>query len=142
MGCPKGFPQGLDFAGGGIVTVVLRDWHTLTGRFLGCFEDRKYYDDCDDYDEDEKKPSHDDKHCKPAKVDLKVDVEEDPVFCLLQLTVPAGVVSLDSVTLVGVTPVLGVTTATFPSDAIVAVNVENIIWAGTGATVTPITITL
>jgi hypothetical protein len=132
MGSPRGFPKGLDFAGCLNVTLVLRDFQVLTGRFRGLIGERDYDDD--DYGDKHKKK--DDKCCKPPKVDIEVEVEEESKFVLLELTRPAAAANLSSFTCVTtdgtVTGVdLVVSGTTFPVGACVAVNVENIIYAGT-----------
>jgi hypothetical protein len=154
MGHPK-FPKGLDFAGGAIVTLVLEDFQQLTGRFIGSFEDRqqycgptpefykpdynkgKYDDKCKCGDEHK----HDDKCCKPPKVDIEVEVEDDREFVVLQLTEPAGVVTLSSAAplisgLVTVGVTLGITSTTFAEGTFVAVNVDQIVYAATGGVTT------
>ncbi|MBP2638677.1 MAG: hypothetical protein H6Q72_4584 [Firmicutes bacterium] len=151
----KGLPKGLDFLGCIDVTLVLRDFQVLTGRIKGILGDDRSYDAsyCDKYDDDHKKDDYkkdddkkddhkkDDKGCKP-KVDVKVEVEEDDTFILIELTRSAAAINLSSVlcnflTLRQIIPPgtieLVASAATFPIGACVAVNVENIIYAGASA---------
>lgn len=134
-GCPKKFPKGLDFAGGAVVTLVLCDWQQLTGRFIGVFEDREKYDGPEFKD-----------YRQP--IDIEVEVEDDREFVILQLTEPAGVVTLTSATLLTsgllIPPIatgltLGITSTTFPAGTFVAVNVDQIIYAASGGTTTATT---
>lgn len=153
MGSPKGFPKGLDFAGCLNVTVVLCDFQVLTGRFRGLLGER----DCDDEDydgnywkkDDKKKDDKkkDDKCCKPPKVDIEVEVEEECKFVLLELTRPAAAANLSSVTCITTDTVvtavdLIVSGTTFPIGACVAINVENILYVGTNPTFCDIPITI
>lgn len=162
-----GLPKGLDFAGGAIVTLVLCDWQQLTGRFIGVFdEDHRPYDGpnaefykpdgnkckLDDKNHDDKckhdDKKHDDKCCKPPKLDIEVEVEDDREFVVLQLTEPAGVVTLSALTPVPTGAVvtgisglnIGVTSTTFPEGSFVAVNVDQILYAATGGITTSFTI--
>ena len=154
----KGLPKGLEFLGCLDVTLVLRDFQVLTGRIKGILGDRNYPDCCcanygddqhkkDEHEKDDcKKDDHNgDKCCKP-KIDVKVEVEEDSKFILLELSRPAAAVSLSSVlcNLLGVPAVqnaqvlpgvinLVVTGTTFPFGTCVAINVDNIIYAGPSA---------
>ena len=143
MESPKGFPKGLDFLGCLNVTLVLRDFQVLTGRFRGFIGDRGY-DDCPCADYDDDKPKKDDekdkekdkdKGCKQPKLDIKVDVDEETKFILLELTRPTAAVNLSSFTCTVVGDVvtdiaLVVSGTTFPVGTCVAVNVENILYAG------------
>lgn len=70
MGIPKCFSQ----LGCLEVTLILRDYKTVTGRIIGNLgEERKKYSECkcDDHDKHDKK--HDDKGCN---VDVEVNIEE------------------------------------------------------------------
>jgi hypothetical protein len=149
MGSPKGFPKGFDFAGCVNVTLVLRDFQVLTGRIKGLYdqERKESYDFNHDYDkhkDDDKgkyddKSKHDDKCCKPPKVDINVEIEEESKYILLELTRPSAAVNLSSVTcnIIGeVIAGLGlvVSGTTFPEGTCVAVNLDNVIYAGPGAT--------
>ncbi|MDT8900455.1 hypothetical protein [Anaeroselena agilis] len=157
MSKPKGFPHGLDFTGCLEVTVVLRDFQTLTGRIRGVLGERFTWDDyIKDMSGDPFKKGHKDdkdhkepKCCEPPKVDVDVEIEEDTKFLLLELTRTAAAASLSSVTcIITGGAVTGVTLAalgtTFPVGACLAINVENILYAGPSATFceVPITITL
>jgi hypothetical protein len=143
MGVPKGFPKGFDFAGCVNVTIVLKDFQVLTGRIKGFSDNERFgfgydndYKDCPKHD----KCKHDDKCGKPPKVDVdvKVDVEEECKFILLELTRPVAAANLSSVacTIIGEI-ILGlglvISGTTFPEGTCVAVNVENILYIGTGA---------
>ncbi len=136
MGIPKWF----DFAGCLEVTLILRDFKTVTGKLVGDFkDDHKEWDgsrpDYYQYDDHKCKPKDDDKCCKP-KVDLKVDVEDKCEFILLELTRPAESVSLleiesedENEEEIEIT----VANVTFPSGSCIAVNVCDIIYAGVNA---------
>lgn len=137
MGAAKYFPKGFDFAGCVDVTLVLRDYQVLTGRIKGVYDnERKEYVDFNHYDDKGKK---DNKCCNPSKVDIKVDIDEDSPFVLLELTRPAAAVNLSSVScnIVGeIIAGLGlvISGTTFPEGACVAVNLDNVIYVGPGAT--------
>ena len=141
MESSKGLPKGLEFLGCLNVTLVLRDFQVLTGRIKGFVGDRDMTDGLyADYDDNhhkkcdcQKDDHHDDKCCKPPKLDVKVEVDEDNRFILLELTRPAAAANLSSVIceLVLGTVALTVSGTTFPAGTCVAVNVENILYAGT-----------
>lgn len=128
---PRGFPKGLDFGGCLNVTLVLKDFQVLTGRFKGLLdEDGKR--GCADHDHHDKH-KHDEKCCKPPKVDVDVDVDEKPQFILLELTRPAAAVNLSTFTcdLGGTDLTVVLSGTTFPVGSCVAVNVDSILYAGT-----------
>lgn len=152
-----GFPKGFDFSGCLNVTLVLRDFQVLTGKVKGFSDERggfydfgKGYEDhkddkCDDKDKHEDK--HEDKCCKPPKVDINVDIEEECKFIILELTRPSAAVNLSSVACSFIGEVLTnlglvVSGTTFPEGTCVAVNLENVIYAGPGATFCDIPITI
>lgn len=119
-----GLPKGLDFAGGAVITLILKDFQKLTGRFIGVYDDNrklfkdsnyksdedkpKYDPECDHEDRDKPehdkcKPEHD--KCKPEShgykppyVDVDVAVEDDREFLVLHLTEAAGAVTLTTAT--------------------------------------------
>lgn len=140
MGSPKGFPKGFDFSGCVEITLVLRDFQVLTGRIKGFEHDRKAFFDCDHKSDDKgkydgkDKDKHDDKCCKPPKVDVNVEIEEECKFILLELTRPAAAVNLSSIEC-DLLPGVGITVSgtTFPEGACVVVNLDNVIYAGPGA---------
>lgn len=152
----KGFPKGLDLLGCLEVTLVLRDFQVLTGRFKGFIDTRDNancsctnYEDNKHKDEKHKKEEDNcpkDKYCKPPKVDIKVEVDEDSKFILFELTRPSAAVNLSSVLcdLLALSSVsLIVSGTTFPPGTCVVVNVDNIIYAAPAAEFcdVPITIT-
>jgi len=128
-------PKGLEFLGCLNVTLVLRDFQVLTGKIKGIIgEDDK--PDKFDKPEDQHKPDHfiDDKCGKPhpPKIDVKVEVEEENKFILLELTRPAAAVNLSSFLCQLPTAIdLVLSGTTFLAGECVAVNVENILYAGT-----------
>lgn len=131
---PRDFRKGWTLPAGLNVTLVLRDFQVLTGKLRGVIDDHgREWDCCDDHDDDKFKK--DDK-CKSPKIDINVEVEEECKFILLELTRPAAAVNLSTFTCIVVdTTILGidltVSGTTFPVGACVAVNCENIIFAGT-----------
>ncbi|HWQ61674.1 MAG TPA: hypothetical protein VN521_05140 [Negativicutes bacterium] len=137
-GFPKGFP-GLDFASCVEVTFVLRDFQVLTGRIRGVLGDRfdwNYYSKDKDCDSFKKEPKHPEppKCCEPTKVEI--EVEEESKFILLELTRPAAAVNLSEFLCFDTMASgidLTVSGTTFPIGSCVAINVENIIYAGPGA---------
>lgn len=170
MAFPKGFPQGFDLAGCINVTIVLKDFQVLTGRFKGFHEQRANYFptnygslpehdskcDCKDKCEHDKyehdkcehdKDKHEDKCCKPPKVNIDVEIEEECKFVLLELTRPAAAANLSSFTcnvidgtVVGISLVVSGTT--FPIGSCIAINCENILYYGTSPTFCDIPITI
>ena len=144
MGVPKCF----NFLGCMEVTLILRDYKTVTGKIIGDFDDRKklYWADkdddnknddcCDkndkhecDCDHDSK---HDEKHCKPSKVDVKVDVDDKCDFILLELTRDAESVNLQRITTNGGLEVEWANVE-FRKGSCIAVNVCDIIYVGINA---------
>lgn len=127
-------PKGLEFLGCLNVTLVLRDFQVLTGKIKGIIGEDEKPDKIDKPD-DKHKQDHlmDDKCCKPQppKIDVKVEVEEENKFILLELTRPAAAVNLSSFLcqLPGIDLVVSGTT--FLPGECIAVNVENILYAGT-----------
>ena len=125
------------------VTLILRDFKTVTGKIVKGFDDdhrwgdkdddHKKHDDCDKCDE--KKDGH--KSYKP-KVDVHVDVDDKCDFILLELTRDAKSVSLlkvefeeeeyeeDEVE-------IKVANVKFKEKTCIAVNVCDIIYAGVNA---------
>lgn len=152
-GFPKGFP-GLDFAGCVEVTFVLRDFQVLTGRIRGVLGERFDWNDYlkekegDPFKKDKK--HEDDKHEPPkccCDTKVEVEVEEENKFILLELTRPSAAASLSEVTCTvvgGVVTELTIvpTGTTFPIGRCVAINVENIIYAGPGAEFCDVPLTL
>ena len=134
MGIPKCF----NFLGCLEVTLILRDYKTVTGKIVsGGFDDRKKFDWCDKHDEHDKKDNHDkkddDKCCSP-KVDVKVDVDEKCDFILLELTRDAESVSLQEVEVNGGFEIDWVNIE-FKKGSCIAVNICDIIYAGVNATI-------
>jgi hypothetical protein len=153
MGVPKCFGH----LGCLEVTLVLKDFKTVTGRIIGGLDDdRKKYDNCgkpdgygkhEEYDpcdhkkDDKYDHKKDDKHdepkcCEPPKVDVIVDVDEKCDFILLELTREASSVSLGAVLLVDGTLTVDWTSVVFSVGSCIAVNVCDIIYAGVNATIT------
>jgi len=143
MGIPKCF----EFLGCFEVTLILRDYKTVTGKIVGDLSDRKKYevhkkdDDCDKCDD--KKKHHDcdkcDDHkkdvhvsCKP-KVDVKVDVDDKCDFILLELTRDAESVSLQEIECENSNIEIEVLNVEFKKGSCIAVNVYDIIYAGVNA---------
>lgn len=132
-----GFPKDFDFAGCLNVTLVLKDFQVLTGRFRGLIGSRDECD-CSEHDHECEKIKKEDKCCKPPKLDIDVKIEEDCEFILLELTRPAAAINLSSFTcnifddyIREVDFVISGTT--FPAGTCVAINVCNILYAGPGA---------
>ena len=138
MGVPKCFGH----LGCLEVTLVLKDYKTVTGRIIGGLDDdRKKYDDfCkeDPHEDHKKDDKHDDcgKHepkcCEPPKVDVKVDVDEKCDFILLELTRDASSVSLQEIEINGGFEIEWVNVE-FNAGSCIAVNVCDIIYAGVNA---------
>jgi hypothetical protein len=134
-----GFPKDFDFGGCLHVTLVLRDYQVLTGRFRGLIGDRPGHDCCDkEHKYEDEKCKKDDKYCKPPKLDIDVKVEEDCEFILLELTRPAAAINLSSFTCNIFDDIITeidfvVSGTTFPVGTCVAINVCNILYAGPGA---------
>ncbi len=149
-----GIPKWLDFAGCLEVTLILRDYKTVTGKLVGDFkddrkqhggwfwdgdhekhddcdkcDDHKKHDDCDKCDDHKK---HDDKCCKPPKVDVKVNVDDKCDFILLELTRDAESVSLQKVEIENGLEI-GWVNVEFKKGSCIAVNVCDIIYAGVNA---------
>jgi hypothetical protein len=129
-----GFPKDFDFAGCVNVTLVLRDFQVLTGRFRGLIGDRQ---ECDGFNKDheDEKCKKDDKCCKSPKLEIDVKVEEDCEFILLELTRSVATVNLSSFTCNLVDDTIReidfvVSGTTFPVGTCVAINVCNILYAG------------
>ena len=132
MGIPKSF----NFLGCLEVTLVLRDYKTVTGKIIREFDDRKSYDyekhdDCKKEHDDKK---DDDKCCKPPKVDVdvKVDVDDKCDFILLELTRDAESVSLQEIEINGGFEIEWVNVE-FRKGSCIAVNVADILYAGINA---------
>ncbi|MBP2659717.1 MAG: hypothetical protein H6Q69_2749 [Firmicutes bacterium] len=137
-----GFPKDFDFASCLHVTLVLKDFQVLTGRFKGLIGDRAEHDCCDKDHEHEHEHKHedekckkDDKCCKSPKLDIDVKVEDDCEFILLELTRTAAAINLSSFTcnihddyIKDIDFVVSGTT--FPVGTCVAINVCNILYAG------------
>ncbi len=148
-GFPKGFP-GLDFAECVEVTFVLRDFQVLTGRVRGVLGERFDWNDylidkCDPLKKDCKDHKPEPPKCCETKVEI--ELEEECKFILLELTRPSAAASLSEVTCTvvgGVVTELTIvpTGTTFPVGRCVAINVENIIYAGPGAEFCDIPLTL
>ncbi|HWR45136.1 hypothetical protein [Sporomusa sp.] len=127
------------------VTLILRDFKTVTGKIVGNFDDRKKldwgdkdddhnkHDDCDKCDDHKKDPN---KCCKP-KVDVHVDVEDKCDFILLELTRDAESVSLLKVEVEeeGEEEEIEIKVANvkFKEKSCIVVNVCDIIYAGVNA---------
>lgn len=137
-----GFPKFFSHLGCLEVTLVLRDYKTVTGKIVGeVDEDRKKFDAHYDgpKDEDSKKDcdwehekKHDDPCCKPPKVEVKVDVDDKSDFILLELTRDAESVSLQEVEINGELEIEWVNVE-FKKGSCIAVNVADIIYAGVNA---------
>lgn len=123
-----GFPNFFNFLGCLEVTLILRDYKTVTGKIIKDFTDRKYneYDKCDDHKKEE------DKCCKPPNVDVKVDVDDKCDFILLELTRDAESVSLQEIEINGGFEIEWVNVE-FKRGSCIAVNVCDIIYAGINA---------
>lgn len=131
-----GIPKWLDLLGCVEVTLILRDYKTVTGKIVGKFDERKKYGD--DYKKDDHKKDdckceehkkHDDKCCD-VKVDVAVDEKCD--FILLELTRDAESVSLQEIEIDGCLEIEWVNVE-FPQGSCIAVNVCEIIYAGVNA---------
>ncbi|CUH97268.1 hypothetical protein P22_3395 [Propionispora sp. 2/2-37] len=121
-------PKGLDFAGGTIVTLVLEDWQQLTGTFIGVFDKDKPYSG----------PKSE--YYKP-RLTIDVDVEDPLEFLVLQLTEPAGIVSLTSAAplvsgLITTGVDLGITSTTFAAGTFVSINLDHVLFVSTGGITT------
>jgi hypothetical protein len=128
MGIPKCF----NFLGCLEVTLILRDFKTVTGKIVGDIDnDRKKIDD-HKKEWDHKK--EEEKCCKPPEVDVKVNVDDTCDFILLELTRDAESVSLQRVEVNGEFLIRWVNVV-FPSGSCIAVNVCDIIYAGVNATI-------
>lgn len=130
MGIPKSF----NFLGCLEVTLILRDYKTVTGKIIRDFEDRKSYDydKHDDYKKEDDCKKEDDKYCKPPKVDVKVDVDDKCDFILLELTRDAESVSLQEIEVNGGFEIEWVNVE-FKKGSCIAVNVCDILYAGVNA---------
>lgn len=133
MGIPKSF----NFLGCLEVTLILRDFKTVTGKIIRDFDERKSYDyekhdDCKKEDDHKKE---DDKCCKPPKVDVdvKVDVDDKCDFILLELTRDAESVSLQEIERNRDEIEIEVVNVEFKKGSCIAVNVCDIIYAGVNA---------
>lgn len=124
MGIPKSF----NFLGCLEVTLILRDYKTVTGKIIRDFDDRKSYD----YDKQDDCKKEDDKCCKPPKVDVKVDVDDKCDFILLELTRDAESVSLQEIEINGGFEIEWVNVE-FRKGSCIAVNVCDILYAGVNA---------
>jgi len=123
MGIPKCF----NFLGCLEVTLVLRDYKTVTGRIVGDVDnDRKIGDYKKDSDKKEEKCCN--------EVDVKVNVEDRSDFILLELTREAESVSLQSIVVDGGFEITWVNVL-FPIGSCIAVNVSDIIYVGVNATI-------
>ena len=118
MGIPKSF----NFLGCLEVTLVLRDYKTVTGRIVREFDDRKV----NLHEKD------DDKCCKPPAVDVKVDIDDKCDFILLELTRDAESVSLQKIELDDEFEIEWVNVE-FKRGSCIAVNVCDILYAGVNA---------
>ncbi|MDF2930568.1 MAG: hypothetical protein K0Q75_2806 [Anaerospora sp.] len=99
MGIPKCF----NFLGCLEVTLVLRDYKTVTGRIVGDVDnDRKKIGDHKKDWDNKKEWDHkeEDKCCN--EVDVKVNVEDKADFILIELTRAAESVSVSDIIYVGV----------------------------------------
>lgn len=130
MGIPKFF----NFLGCLEVTLILRDYKTVTGKIIRDFDDRKYndYDKYDDHKKDDDCKKDDDKCCKPPNVDVKVDVDDKCDFILLELTRDAESVSLQEIEINGRFEIEWVNVE-FKKGSCIAVNVCDILYAGVNA---------
>lgn len=132
-----GFPKGFDFASCLNITLVLKDFQVLTGRFRGLIGER---DECGGPDKEQEceKVKKDDNCCKPPKLDIDVKIEDDCEFILLELTRPAAAINLSSFTCSIFDDYIReidftISGTTFPAGTCVAINVCNILYAGPGA---------
>lgn len=126
MGIPKCFGQ----LGCLEVTLILRDYKTVTGRIVGNLgEERKKYGDCNCNEHEKEHEKHEEKCCN---VDVKVDVDEKCDFILLELTRDAESVSLQEVEINGALEIEWVNVE-FPAGSCIAVNVCEIIYVGVNA---------
>ena len=133
MGIPKCF----NFLGCLEVTLILRDFKTVTGKIVD-FDNRKKFDCFDKHDDHDKKDEHDDhdkknddKCCSP-KVDVKVDVDDKCDFILLELTKDAESVSLQEIE-TNCNIEIELLNVEFKKGSCIAVNVCDIIYAGVNA---------
>ena len=124
-----GIPNSFKFLGCLEVTLVLRDYKTVTGKIIRDFDDRKQYVECD---KDENHKKDDDKCCKSPKVDVKVDVDDKCDFILLELTRDAESVSLQEIEAKGRFEIEWVNVE-FKKGSCIAVNVCDILYAGVNA---------
>lgn len=111
------------------VTLILRDFKTVTGKIIRDFDDRKSYD----YDKQDDCKKEDDKCCPPPKVDVKVDVDDKCDFILLELTRDAESVSLQEIERNRDDLEIEVVNVEFKKGSCIAVNVCDIIYAGVNA---------
>jgi len=125
MGIPKCF----NFLGCLEVTLVLRDYKTVTGRIVGDVDNdrKKIGDHKKEWDHKEE-----DKCCN--EVDVKVNVEDKADFILIELTRAAESVSLQSIVVDGGFEITWVNVL-FPIGSCIAVNVSDIIYVGVNATI-------
>lgn len=132
MGIPKCF----NFLGCLEVTLVLRDYKTVTGRIVGDIDnDRKIGDHKKDWDKKDYDKDYDKKEEKCCnEVDVKVNVEDGSDFILLELTREAESVSLQSIVIDGGFEITWVNVL-FPIGSCIAVNVSDIIYVGVNATI-------
>jgi len=130
MGIPKSF----NFLGCSEVTLILRDYKTVTGKIIKDFDDRKYndYDKYADHKKDGDCKKEEEKCCKPPTVDVKVDVDEKCDFILLELTRDAESVSLQEIEINGGFEIEWVNVE-FRKGTCIAVNVCDILYAGVNA---------
>ncbi|WP_312562962.1 hypothetical protein [Anaerospora sp.] len=131
MGIPKCF----NFLGCLEVTLVLRDYKTVTGRIVGDVDnDRKKIGDHKKEWDNKKEWDHkeEDKCCN--EVDVKVNVEDKADFILIELTRAAESVSLQSIVVDGGFEITWVNVL-FPIGSCIAVNVSDIIYVGVNATI-------
>ena len=124
MGIPKCF----NFLGCLEVTLILRDYKTVTGKIIRDLDDRKY----NLYDKDDDCKKEDDKCCKPSNVDVKVDVDDKCDFILLELTKDAESVSLQEIKIHRGFEIEWVNVE-FKKGSCIAVNVCDILYAGVNA---------
>lgn len=131
MGIPKCF----NFLGCMEVTLILRDYKTVTGKIVSGFDDRKKFDCGANHDDHDKEDEHDkkfDNKCCPPKVDVKVDVDDRCDFILLELTRDAESVSLQEIEVNRGFEIEWVNVE-FKKGSCIAVNVCDIIYAGVNA---------
>ena len=130
MGIPKCF----NFLGCLEVTLILRDYKTVTGKIIRDFDDRKYNvfekeEECKKADGIKKV---EDKCCKPPNVDVKVDIDDKCDFILLELTRDAESVSLQEIEINGRFEIEWVNVE-FKKGSYIAVNICDILYAGVNA---------